>query len=90
MSVKVIEEGNSRNNRTKTSWIQQYFKEETKEIRKGEEIIKVVVMECQIKENLSSNICGTEYVRKGSSTGNAISHLRAKHNLTQSGKVSTN
>jgi BED zinc finger len=71
-----------------TSWIWQYFKEETKEIRKGEESVKVLVMVCQVKNDQSSNICGTEYARKDSSTGNAISHLRAKHSITQSGKVS--
>ena len=71
-----------------TSQIWQYFKEETKEIKKGEEVVNVLVMICQVKENSSSNICGTEYIRKDSSTGNAISHLRAKHNITQSGRVS--
>ena len=71
-----------------TSWIWQYFKEETKEVTKGEESIKILVMTCQVKEDpLSNGICGVEYVRKGASTGNAISHLRAKHNITQSGKV---
>ena len=47
-------------------------------------------MRCQFKENPTSNICGIEYIRKGSSTGNAILHLRARHNITQSGKVSMN
>ena len=47
-------------------------------------------MICQVKENPLSNICGTEYKRKDSSTGNAISHLRAKHNIIQSGKVNMN
>ena len=73
-----------------TSWIWQYFKEETIEITKGEEIIKVLVMICQVKENPLSNICGTEYKRIGSSTGNAISHLRSKHDITQSRGVSIN
>ena len=90
MSVEIVEEDNFKNNKPKTSWIWQYFKEETKEITKGEESIKVLVMRCQVKENPSSNICGIEYIRKGSSTGNAISHLRARHNITQSGKVSMN
>ena len=90
MSVEIVEEDNFKNNKPKTSWIWQYFKEETKEITKGEESIKVLVMRCQVKENPSSNICGIEYIRKGSSTGNAISHLCARHNITQSGKVSMN
>ena len=73
-----------------TSWIWQYFKEETKEIIKGEETVKVLVMICQVKENPLLNICGTEYKRIGSSTGNAISHLRSKHDITQSREVSIN
>ncbi len=74
-----------------TSWIWQYFKEETKEIIKGEETVKVLVMICQVKENpLLNTICGTEYKRIGSSTGNAISHLRSKHDITQSRGVSIN
>ena len=44
-------------------------------------------MVCQVKEDLLSNIYGVEYTRKNSSTGNAIAHLRSKHNITQSGKV---
>jgi hypothetical protein len=73
------------------SWIWQYFKEETKEIIKGEESFNILVMTCQVKEDPSSqHICGTEYTRKSASTGNAISHLRSKHNITQSGKVSMN
>ena len=73
-----------------TSWIWQYFKEETKEIIKGEETVKVLVMICQVKENPLLNICGTEYKRIGSSTGNAISHLRSKHDITQFRGVSIN
>jgi hypothetical protein len=85
-----VEGDNSETKRPKTSWIWQHFKEETKEEQKGEEIIKTLVMICQVKEDLSSDICGTTYNRKDSSTGNAIAHLRAKHNITQSGKVNIN
>ncbi|GBB94077.1 hypothetical protein RclHR1_02290003 [Rhizophagus clarus] len=84
-----VEEDSSKNNKPKklTSWIWQYFKEETKEVRKGEECINVLFMVCQVKEDPSSDICDTEYARKDSSTGNAISHLRSKHNIVQSEKV---
>lgn len=87
-----VEEGSSKVNKPKkqTSWIWQYFKEETKEITKAEETVKVSVMICQVKEHPSSNICGNEYNRKDSSTGNAISHLRSKHNITSFGKVNIN
>lgn len=73
-----------------TSWIWQYFKEGTREVKDGEEIINIPIMICQVEDGLSSKICNIEYVRKGSSTGNAISHLRIKHNITESGKVSMN
>ena len=82
-----VEEDNSKVKRAKTSWVWQYFNEETKEEHKGEEIVKSLVMVCQIKEDPLLNICGVEYARKDSSTGNAIAHLRSRHNITQSGKV---
>ncbi|GES82906.1 zinc finger BED domain-containing protein 4-like [Rhizophagus clarus] len=44
-----------------TSWIWQYFKKETKEVRKRKECINVLFMVYQVKESLSSDICGTEY-----------------------------
>ncbi|CAB5337003.1 unnamed protein product [Rhizophagus irregularis] len=83
-----VEEDGSKENKPRklTSWIWQYFKEETNEVKKGEECVNVLVMVCQVKEGSSLAICGTEYVRKDSSTGNAISHLRAKHNIVQSGE----
>ena len=87
MSEIVEEDSSNVSKPKKVSWIWQYFKEEIKEITKEEEIIKISVIRCQVKENPSSNICGTEYNRKDSSTGNAISHLHAKHNIIQSGKV---
>lgn len=80
--------------RKQTSWIWQYFKEITKEIilesEEGNEEKKetYLVIQCQVKENSSSAICGKEYNRKDGSTGNAISHLRFKHDITQTGKVS--
>ncbi|CAB4431460.1 unnamed protein product [Rhizophagus irregularis] len=84
-----VEEDGSKENKPRklTSWIWQYFKEETKEVKKEEGCVNVLVMVCQVKEGSSLAICGTEYVRKDSSTGNAISHLRAKHNIVQSGKL---
>ncbi|PKK57297.1 hypothetical protein RhiirC2_798295 [Rhizophagus irregularis] len=42
-----------------------------------------LVMQCQIKETPSSAICGKEYIQKDASTGNAISHLRLKYDVTQ-------
>lgn len=85
----------------KTSWVWQYFTEETRKETSnnnndernnedesvGEKMGSYSVMICQVKEKPSSNICGKVYVRKDSSTGNAISHLRSIHNITQAGKV---
>jgi hypothetical protein len=58
-----VEEDSSKVSKPKkqTSWIWQYFKEETKEIMKGEETVKVLVMICQVRGHPLSNICGTEY-----------------------------
>src|SRR2546421_7897262 len=80
--MSLVEKDSFKDNKPRklTSWIWQYFKEEIKEVRKGKEYVNVLVMVCQVKEGLSSDICGTEYVRKDLSTGNAISHLRAKYN----------
>jgi hypothetical protein len=92
-----VEESNSKRPKKQTSWVWQYFKEVTKEkIIEGEENEEdevekketYLVMQCQVKETSSSAICGKEYTRKDASTGNAISHLRLKHDITQTGKVS--
>jgi hypothetical protein len=77
--------------RTKNSWIWRYF--ELKELEVTEDIEdteqnteknkKVMVMVCNYKETLTSPPCGTTYIRKTSSTGNAISHLRSKHDISK-------
>ncbi|RIA90394.1 hypothetical protein C1645_876103 [Glomus cerebriforme] len=54
----------------------------------GKERKTYLVMQCQVRETSSSAICGKEYSRKDSSTGNAISHLRLKHNISQMEKLS--
>jgi hypothetical protein len=89
INIMSVEENSSNISKPKkqTSWIWQYFKEEAREIKKGEESVNILIMKCQVKEHLSLNICGTEYVQKDLSTGNAISYLCAKHNIIQSGKV---
>ncbi|CAB5188918.1 unnamed protein product [Rhizophagus irregularis] len=40
-------------------------------------------MQYQVKETPSSAICGKEYIQKNAFTGNAISHLRLKYDITQ-------
>ncbi|RGB21479.1 hypothetical protein C1646_777915 [Rhizophagus diaphanus] len=74
------------------SWVWQYFKEVTKEIilesEEGEDDEErqketYLIMQCQVKETPSSAICGKEYIQKDAFTGNAISHLRLKHDITQ-------
>jgi hypothetical protein len=88
--------------RKQTSWVWQYFKEEIREIvtveeggegevgeeSEGSKKETYLVMKCQVRETPESPICGVEYNRKDSSTGNAISHLRLKHDIIQEGKVS--
>ncbi|CAG8611491.1 2146_t:CDS:2 [Rhizophagus irregularis] len=41
------------------------------------------IMQYQVKETPSSAICGKEYIQKNAFTGNAISHLRLKYDITQ-------
>jgi hypothetical protein len=40
-----------------------------------------MVIVCQYRETPTSSPCGKTYLRTDSSTGNAISHLRSKHNI---------
>ena len=106
MSVYSVEDISKKTSKSKkTSWVWQYFTEETREITKetgnnnnndernnedegvGEKMGNYSVMICQVKETPLSNTCGKVYIRKDSSTGNAISHLRSTHNITQAGKV---
>lgn len=74
--------------RTRTSWIWRYFEQQELEVEventeqeNSEKKEKVTVIVCQYKETPTSPPCGTTYIRKDSSTGNAISHLRSKHNI---------
>ncbi|CAG8699769.1 25818_t:CDS:1, partial [Racocetra persica] len=80
-------------NRAKNSWIWNYFELKELEIVKdtsedshndsNEEIEKVLIIVCQYKDTPTSPPCGTTYIRKDSSTGNAISHLRSKHDISK-------
>ena len=67
--------------RTKTSWIWKHFIEE--KIVQNKKEINVIV--CQ--EKIDGTICGTTYVNSGSSTGNAITHLCSRHNITKAGRI---
>ncbi|RIA80831.1 hypothetical protein C1645_837987 [Glomus cerebriforme] len=72
-------------------WIWNYF--EQKEVKITEDIEntekdsknkrKVTVIICQYKETLTFLSYGTTYVRKDSSTSNAIAHLCSKYNITK-------
>ncbi|RGB34086.1 hypothetical protein C1646_760965 [Rhizophagus diaphanus] len=48
-----VKEDSSKENKSRklTSWIWQYFKEETKEVKKEEECVNVLVIVCQVKED---------------------------------------
>jgi hypothetical protein len=68
--------------RSKNSWIWRYFEQQELEVEESSgKKEKVAVIVCKYKETSTSQPCGTRYIRKGSSTGNAISHLRSKHNI---------
>ncbi|CAG8617909.1 7007_t:CDS:2, partial [Ambispora leptoticha] len=65
-----------------TNWIWSYWEEVTKEI-KGTPCQVII---CKVAENLDASPCGKTYIKGGGSTGNAINHLRNKHNITKNGK----
>jgi len=44
--IMSVEENSSNTNKSKKSWVWQYFNEKTKKIKKGEESINVLVMIC--------------------------------------------
>jgi hypothetical protein len=75
--------------RTRNSWIWRYFELKELEVAEDNENVeqehekkeKVMVIVCQYRETPTSSPCGKTYLRKGSSTGNAISHLRSKHDI---------
>jgi hypothetical protein len=69
--------------RSKRSWIWQHFKEEEIE----ENGIKISILKCQEKDD-DGNICKVSYKSCGSSTGNAIQHLRTIHNITNNSNIS--
>ena len=77
MSVQTNTENVAGGSRTKRSWIWQHFKEE--EIENNG--IMIGIIKCQEK-NDDGNPCKVFYKNSGSSTGNAIYHLRTSHNLT--------
>lgn len=74
--------------RTRNSWIWRYFEQQELEIEvesteqeNSEKKEKVMVIVCQYKKTSTSPPCGTTYLKKDFSTGNAISNLRSKHNI---------
>lgn len=77
--------------RTRNSWIWRYFELKELEVVEDNENVeqehgkkeKLMVLVCQYKETPTSSPCGKTYLRKGSSTGNAISHLRSKHDISK-------
>src|ERR1700722_7177417 len=58
VNIMSVEENSTKDSKPKkqTSWIWQYFKEETKEVITGEESVRILVMICQVKENPLSNM----------------------------------
>jgi hypothetical protein len=72
-----------RNTHAKTSWIWDYWIEDVC-VKRGQQR---QVMICQVIIDDNQNICGKTYIRSHGSTGNAISHLRNRHRITEDGKI---
>lgn len=71
------------NKKPKTSWVWRFWEEKTQEF-KGE--VRQVII-CKVIDNSEQIPCGKIYIKNKGSTGNAISHLRNKHDITKDGKV---
>lgn len=77
--------------RTRHSWIWRYFELKELEVAEDNEDVeqehekkeKLMVIVCQYRETPTSSPCGKTYMGKGSSTGNAISHLRSRHDISK-------
>ncbi|CAG8741368.1 7274_t:CDS:2, partial [Racocetra fulgida] len=79
MANQISKKTKSKINRTKNKL--EIVKDTNEDSYNNEETEKVLVMVCQYKDTPTSPSCGTTYIRKDSSTGNAISHLRSKHDI---------
>ncbi|CAB5112590.1 unnamed protein product [Rhizophagus irregularis] len=66
----------------KTSWVWTYWDEETQEI-KG---VSRQVIICKVIDASNQTPCRKIYIKSSGSTGNAINHLRNKHDITKDGK----
>ena len=71
------------NKKAKTSWVWAYWDEEEQEI-KG--VLRQVIV-CKVIDTANQTQCRKTYIKSSGSTGNAISHLRNKHDITKDGKI---
>jgi hypothetical protein len=78
-----IEQTEPTNKKFKSSWIWNYWEEETQEF-KGD-LRQVIV--CKVVDTSEQIPCGKIYVKSNGSTGNAINHLRNVHDITKDGKI---
>ena len=78
-----IEPVESVSKKNKTSWIWTYWEEKTQEY-KGK-VCQVIV--CKVIDTSDETPCGKIYVKSSGSTGNAINHLRNKHDITKDGNI---
>ena len=69
--------------RNKTSWVWNYWDEEIQEVNG---VLRQVIV-CKVTDTSNSTSCGKIYLKSSGSTGNAIIHLRNKHDITKEGKI---
>jgi hypothetical protein len=73
-----VEPAEPANKKPKTSWIWTYWEEKTQEF-KGKPRQVIV---CKVVDAYDQTPCGKIYVKSSGSTGNAINHLRNKHDIS--------
>jgi hypothetical protein len=71
------------NKRNKTSWVWNYWDEEIQEVNG----VSRQVIVCKVTDPSNPTPCRKIYLKSSGSTGNAITHLRNKHDITKEGKI---
>lgn len=82
-SESPVEPAEPANKKHKSSLIWTYWEEKTQEF-KGK---PRQVMVCKVVDVSDQTPCGKIYVKSSGSTGNAINHLRNRHDITRDGNV---
>ena len=67
----------------KISWVWNYWDKEIQEVND----VSHQVIVCKVTDTSDSTPCRKIYLKSSGSTGNAITHLRNKHDITKEEKI---